>query len=192
MDQIVNWLEHYGLLAVFLNVGAEQLGLPVPAYPVLILMGALSVDGHYSPAALMLTAVAACLIADTLWYLAGQRYGAQVLRTLCRISLSPDSCVRQTESIFTRWGVRSLVVAKFIPGFASLATALAGKTGVPLGRFLVFDAIGSALFAAVGLAIGRVFQDAVAEVLTIFEHLPICGSCSRTSTPPWSWMCVPR
>ena len=97
MDAVVTWLAQFGLLAVFLHVGAQQLGLPVPAYPVLILTGALSVDGHYSPAVLMLTAVTACLLADTLWYLAGQRYGAQVLRTLCRISLSPDSCVRQTE-----------------------------------------------------------------------------------------------
>lgn len=118
MDPIVTWLAQFGLLAVFLHVGAQQLGLPVPAYPVLILTGALSVDGHYSPAVLMLTAVTACLLADTLWYLAGQRYGAQVLRTVphfavTRLLRAPD------RAIFTRWGVRSLVVAKFIPGFAS-------------------------------------------------------------------------
>ncbi len=175
MNHIISLLEQYGLAAVFLNIGLEQLGLPVPAYPVLILTGALSFNGQYSAGGLLLTAVLACLIADSIWYWAGHRYGSRVLKTLCRISLSPDSCVRQTESIFTRWGVRSLMLAKFIPGFASLATALAGRTGVPFGRFLFFDAIGATLYAGVGLAIGMVFHDAVADVLTIFEQMGRIG-----------------
>ena len=124
MDPIISWQEHYGLAAVFLNGGLEQLGLPIPAYPVLILTGALSMNGQYSAASLLFTAVLACLMADSVWYWAGHHYGGRVLKTLCRISLSPDSCVRQTESIFTRWGAKSLILAKFIPGFASLATAL--------------------------------------------------------------------
>lgn len=175
MNSIIGWLEQYGLAAVFINVGLEQLGLPVPAYPVLILTGALSVGGRYSVYALLVTAVLACLIADCLWYWAGHRFGSRVLKTLCRISLSPDSCVRQTESIYARWGVRSLMVAKFIPGFASLATALAGRTGVPFGRFLFFDAIGAALFCGVGLAIGMFFHDVVDDVLLVLENLGRIG-----------------
>lgn len=175
MEQIIVWLEHYGLAAVFLNVGLEQLGLPIPAYPVLILTGALSFNGQYSAAGLIFTAVLACLAADSVWYWAGHRYGSRVLKTLCRISLSPDSCVRQTESIFTRWGVKSLILAKFIPGFASLATALAGRTGIPFGRFLVFDALGATLYAGAGVGIGMVFHDAVADVLAIFEQMGRIG-----------------
>jgi membrane protein DedA with SNARE-associated domain/rhodanese-related sulfurtransferase len=175
MDQIILWLEQYGLAAVFLNVGLEQLGLPIPAYPVLILTGALSFNGQYSAGGLILTAVLACLSADSVWYWAGHRYGSRVLKTLCRISLSPDSCVRQTESIFTRWGVKSLILAKFIPGFASLATALAGRTGIPFGRFLFFDAIGAALYAGLGVVIGMVFHDAVADVLAVFEQMGRIG-----------------
>jgi membrane protein DedA with SNARE-associated domain/rhodanese-related sulfurtransferase len=175
MESIIGWLEQYGLAAVFINVGLEQLGLPVPAYPVLILTGALSVGGRYSVYALLGIAVLACLIADSLWYWAGHRFGSRVLQTLCRISLSPDSCVRQTESIYARWGVRSLMVAKFIPGFASLATALAGRTGVPFGRFLFFDTIGALLFCSGGLALGMVFHDAVDDVLAVFENLGRIG-----------------
>jgi membrane protein DedA with SNARE-associated domain/rhodanese-related sulfurtransferase len=175
MNQIILWLEQYGLAAVFLNIGLEQLGLPIPAYPVLILTGALSFTGQYSAGGLLFTAVLACLIADSVWYWAGHHYGGRVLKTLCRISLSPDSCVRQTESIFTRWGAKSLILAKFIPGFASLATALAGRTGVPFGRFIFFDAIGSVLYASGGLAIGLVFHDAVADVLLVFEQLGRIG-----------------
>jgi membrane protein DedA with SNARE-associated domain/rhodanese-related sulfurtransferase len=175
MEQIISWLELYGLAAVFLNILLEQLGLPIPAYPVLILTGALSYSGRYSAGGLLATAMLACLTADSCWYWAGRRYGGRVLKTLCRISLSPDSCVRQTESIFIRWGVRSLVLAKFIPGFASLATALAGRTAVPFGRFLLFDAIGAALYAGVGIAIGMLFHDAVADVLAVLEQLGRIG-----------------
>jgi rhodanese-related sulfurtransferase len=94
-----------------------------------------------------------------------------VLRTLCRISLSPDSCVRQTESIFTRWGARSLTVAKFVPGFASVATAMAGIIRLSLWRFLVFDAIGAALWSGVAIALGYLFRDAVNDVLDVLSAM---------------------
>jgi membrane protein DedA with SNARE-associated domain len=121
----MQWLNDYGLSVAFFSVLVEQLGLPLPAYPVLIVTGALSVDGSHSALALLAVAVSACLIADLAWYAAGRRYGSRVLRTICRVSMSPDSCVRQTESLFERWGIWSLLVAKFVPGFATLATALA-------------------------------------------------------------------
>lgn len=175
MEQIISWLAQYGLAAVFINVGLLQLGLPVPAYPMLVLTGALSVTGSYSAPGLLATAVLACLLADTVWYLAGRQYGGRVLRSLCRISLSPDSCVRQTESIFTRWGERSLMVAKFLPGFASLATALAGKARVPFGRFLLFDGIGAALYAGVGIGLGLLFHDTVADVLVVLADMGRIG-----------------
>src|SRR5262245_10620219 len=126
MQQLIALIETYGLAVVFLNVLAETAGLPIPAYPTLIVAAALAWRGDYSIGQLLLVAICAALIADTIWYWAGARYGRKVLNTICRVSLSPDSCVRQTESIFARWGAASLTFAKFIPGFASLATALAG------------------------------------------------------------------
>ena len=177
MEQIISWLAQYGLAAVFVNVGLLQLGLPLPAYPMLVLTGALSVTGQYSPIGLLATAVLACLVSDSVWYVMGQRYGARVLRTLCRISLSPGECVRQTESIFTRWGVRSLIVAKFLPGFASLATALAGRARVPYGRFLLFDAIGATLYAGVGIGLGVMFHDTVYQVLSVLADMGRIGGC---------------
>jgi rhodanese-related sulfurtransferase len=104
--------------------------------------------------------VAASLIADIGWY-DRPRLGGRVLKTLCRVSLSPDSCVRQTESIFTRWGAPSLMVAKFIPGFASVATAMAGIIRLSPWRFVLFDAIGAALWSGVAITLGWIFRDAV-------------------------------
>jgi len=171
MSHLITLIEHYGLALVFVNVLLLQAGFPVPAYPTLIVTGALAARAPYTLAGLLATAVAASVIADIGWYMIGRRLGGRVLRTLCRISLSPDSCVRQTESIFTRWGARSLTVAKFVPGFASVATAMAGIVRLSPWRFLVFDAIGAALWSGVALALGYLFRDAVNDVLDVLSAM---------------------
>jgi membrane protein DedA with SNARE-associated domain/rhodanese-related sulfurtransferase len=175
MNHLLDLLQHYGLAFVFINVLALQAGLPVPAYPTLIVTGALAARGGYSLPALLGTAVAASLIADLCWYSLGRRVGGPVLRTLCRISLSPDSCVRQTESIFTRWGAQSLIVAKFIPGFASVATAMAGVLRIPLWRFIPADAIGAALWSGVAIALGYIFHNAIDDVLAVLQEMGKIG-----------------
>jgi membrane protein DedA with SNARE-associated domain/rhodanese-related sulfurtransferase len=175
MNHLLDLLQYYGLAFVFVNVLALQAGLPMPAYPTLIVTGALAARGNYSLAALLATAVSASLIADIGWYSVGRRVGGPVLRTLCRISLSPDSCVRQTESIFTRWGAQSLMVAKFIPGFASVATAMAGVLRVPLWRFVPADAIGATLWSGVAIALGYLFRDAIDDVLALLQEMGKIG-----------------
>ncbi len=165
MDTIVHLLVAHGLVVVFLNVLAAQLGLPLPTVPVLVIMGARSMGGEVALEALFATALGACLVADLVWYAAGQRYGGRVLRTVCRLSISPDSCVRQTQSLFTRWGVWTLVVAKFIPGLGPISTALSGQTRVSLPVFLLLDAIGASLFVGVAIGLGRAFHAAVDIVL---------------------------
>ena len=175
MSHLIELVQYYGLAFVFINVLALQSGLPVPAYPTLIVTGALAARGNYSLAALLATAVAASLIADLAWYSAGRRVGGPVLRTLCRISLSPDSCVRQTETIFSRWGSASLMVAKFIPGFASVATAMAGVVRVAPWRFVVADGIGATLWAGVAIGLGYAFRDAIDDVLSVLEAMGKIG-----------------
>lgn len=171
MSWLLQLIEQYGIAAVFANVLVEQAGAPIPAYPTLVLTGALAVDGRYAVTTLLLVAVLAALIADTGWYLAGRRYGRRVLALLCRVSLSADSCVRQTEGVFARWGAASLMVAKFIPGFASLASALAGATGTRVPAFLLFDAIGAAVWAGSALYLGSLFSTTVDDLLRVLEQL---------------------
>ncbi|AMP11113.1 rhodanese-like domain protein [Collimonas arenae] len=171
MTYLFHLIEQYGLVIVFFNVLAEQLGAPVPAYPTLVITGALMHRGEYSAPVLLLTAVVAALIADFAWYLAGRRYGRRVLSTLCRISLSPDSCVRQTESIYSRWGARSLLLAKFIPGFASIASALAGTVRTKRMTFVIYDGIGAALWAGLGIYLGSLFSTTIDDLLNVLTQL---------------------
>ena len=183
MQLLLTLFEQYGLWLVFANVLALQLGLPVPAWPTLIVVGALSArgDAAIAPAYVVGVAVAASLVADTAWYLAGRRIGRRVLRLMCRLSLSPDSCVRQTERIFERWGAPSLMVAKFVPGFAAVATSMAGvmRTGVP--RFLFFDAVGSALWSGVPVVLGVMLRDAVGQAMALLEGAGRWGLAAITS-----------
>ena len=174
MDAILPLLQHYGLLFVFANVLLQQGGVPVPSYPTLLLTGALVGTGH-SPVALLGVATLASLIADCAWFFAGRHYGHRMLRTICRISLSPDSCIRQTENLYLRWGPKSLAVAKLIPGFASIATTLAGATRTPIGTFILFDMLGAMLWAGIAITLGYVFRDALNQVLDILAELGRIG-----------------
>src|SRR5476649_614628 len=121
MANLILLLQQYGVLIVFAVVLVEQIGLPIPAFPLLIVAGALSVDGDTSWLSVLVVSMVACLISDYVWFRAGRYYGKRILKLLCRISLSPDYCVSQTEDNFNRWGPKALVVAKFIPGFNTIA-----------------------------------------------------------------------
>ncbi|MGE5345039.1 MAG: VTT domain-containing protein [Acidithiobacillales bacterium] len=165
MNELVAALSRYGVLLVFANVLVEQLGAPVPAIPTLVLAGALAADGRLSLAGLVLVSVVASLLGDSVWYLLGRRHGYRVLRMLCRLSLSPESCVRQTESVFDRWGLLTLLVAKFVPGLSTVAPPLAGSGRVGIVPFLSVSAAGAFLWAAFASGLGWLFHGTVNEVV---------------------------
>ena len=167
MQFLLTLVEQYGLWLVFANVLALQLGLPTPAYPTMIVVGALTARGDITVAQVIAVATAASLIADFAWYAAGGRHGRRVLKLMCRLSLSPDNCVRQTERIYERWGAPSLMVAKFVPGFAAMATSMAGLVRTARWRFALFDTIGAMLWSGVAVALGWIFRDAVNDVIAV-------------------------
>ena len=153
------------MLIVFGIVLVEQFGLPIPAYPVLIVAGALSVDSDVSWQLVWLAAIGACLVCDVFWFRAGRFYGKRILRLLCKISLSPDSCVNQTEDRFSKFGVKSLLVSKFIPGFNTIAAPLSGAMGVAARPFLLYAVSGAALWSGTGILLGAWFHDSIDDVL---------------------------
>ncbi len=162
--QLFSLLEHYCVLIVFVSVLIDQLGIPIPAVPVLVVAGSLAANGRASAALVFAAAVVATLIADAVWFLIGRTYGIRVLKTLCRISLEPDSCVSQTQNRFERWGVNSIVIAKFVPGLGAIAPPLAGALQVSWLRFMGLSLIASSLWAAVGLGAGMIFKGPIAEL----------------------------
>jgi membrane protein DedA with SNARE-associated domain/rhodanese-related sulfurtransferase len=175
MENAILLLERYGLLVVFVNLLLTEGGLPVPAYPTLATAGAMMGASSLDATALLGTAVTASLLADVAWFWNGRRNGRRILRALCRLSMSPDSCVRQTESLFAKFGVWSLLFAKFFPGMTNITVALAGVTKTPPALFLLLDLIGAFLFVGVPIGLGWLFRDAIADVLATIADLGLIG-----------------
>jgi membrane protein DedA with SNARE-associated domain len=164
MHQAFDFLIRHGHSVLFVWVLVEQLGVPVPAMPLLLAAGALAGTGHLSFFAALFFAVLGALTSDSVWFQLGRHKGIKVLQLLCRISLEPDSCVRRTEGIFARQGARSLLVAKFLPGLGLVTPPLAGIFRMRFRRFLLFDAMGSTLWAGAFLGLGYVFAGEIERV----------------------------
>ena len=159
MHQTIAFLIRHGYLLLFSWLLGEQAGLPIPSLPLLLACGALARDGKMGVHLILLYGLAACLIADNFWFQLGKRRGTRILRFICRVSLEPDSCVRTTENAFLKYGMRSLLVAKFVPGLSAVAAPLAGRSGASLGRFLLFDSAGALAWISFNTAVGYIFSD---------------------------------
>lgn len=164
MNEISAFVSEYGGIVLFAIVFAEQIGLPIPAIPVLLAAGALAGAGQMDLSVAILLSIAACLSGDVVWYELGRRRGRQALSLLCRISLEPDFCVRRTENFFTRHGIRALILAKFLPGLSTLAPAMAGLFGFRFTRFLGYDGLGAGLWALTFVLPGYVFSDEIEAI----------------------------
>jgi membrane protein DedA with SNARE-associated domain len=128
-------LAQHGVLLVLAASFAARAGLPVPAAPLVVVAGALSVTGTLPFWPMAAASVAGNLFGDAIWFAAGRRYGHRVMRLLCQLSLSPDSCVRQSETLIARWGGSALIAGKFVPGVSAVAPPMAGALGMSLARF---------------------------------------------------------
>src|SRR2546426_1875520 len=171
MDAVVDVLVQYGYVVVFGWVFAEQIGLPLPAVPVLLAAGAVAGNGRLSVALVLVLAAVASLVSDTIWYWIGRVRGGRVLGWLCRISLEPDSCVRRTQRLFSARGARSLLIAKFVPGFSTAAPPLAGIIGMPVLRFEVFTGLGGLIWAGLFIGLGWLFSNQLEMVAASVQSL---------------------
>jgi membrane protein DedA with SNARE-associated domain/rhodanese-related sulfurtransferase len=162
---------HYAYLILFLWVLAEQFGIPVPSIPVLLMAGTVSATHRIHHSYALLAVLAACMIADSVWYALGRRYGGSVLRLLCRFSFEASTCVSKTEGYFTRRGAVTLVFSKFVPGLSTVAAPIAGQTGMKYGRFFLWDLAGSILWAETFLLAGRFFGDIAQRSASFFQVL---------------------
>lgn len=158
MQEILDGLLRHGYLLLFAWVFLEQIGVPLPALPLLVAAGALAREGQLSFGWSLAAAVAASIPADALWYGLGRIKGVRILRLLCRLSLEPDSCVRETTELFGRQGARTILVAKFVPGVSTAAPALAGVFGMRVLAFLLLDTAGCLVWAGSLMTLGLVFH----------------------------------
>lgn len=171
MNEAIDFLAQHGTLVLFVAVFAEQIGLPLPAVPFLIAAGALAGTGQMALGMAVGSAVLAALAGDQVWFELGRRRGRRVLNWLCRISLEPTSCVRRTEDFFARHGVRSLVVAKFVPGLSTIAPPLAGIVGLAVPQYLLYNGLGTILWVGSGIGLGYLFSDQLEHALFVSAQI---------------------
>ncbi|HKW54757.1 MAG TPA: rhodanese-like domain-containing protein [Stellaceae bacterium] len=136
---------------------------------------ALVSESRYQIPAIVLAGVAGSFIPDLALYWSGGRHGRRILALLCKVSLSPDVCVRQTETAFAKLGPWSLLFAKFVPGLSSLSVAMAGVTKLPLPAFLLLNGMGALVFVSVPVALGRIFQEQIAGLLAALARVGAWG-----------------
>jgi membrane protein DedA with SNARE-associated domain len=159
MHGIIPFLLRHGYWVLFANVLAEQAGLPIPAIPVMLAMGALAGLGYFSLTAALALAICAALASDLIWFRLGRVKGHSILNLLCRVSLEPDSCVSNIQSVFRRFGALALLFSKFVPGLNTAAAPMAGLTRMPLLKFLVADVAGAVAWSGSALAVGYLFRN---------------------------------
>ena len=166
---LVDLMVRYGLALVFVVTLVARLGAPVPAAPLLVIAGALASSHPLGWVAAASLSVLANLLGDGAWFWAGRRFGHRVLRLLCRVSLSPDSCVRQSEDFLTRWGGASLIAAKFVPGISVVAPPMAGALGMSLLTFTSFEIVSAALWTGLFMGVGAVFNTQIEQTLDVLS-----------------------
>jgi membrane protein DedA with SNARE-associated domain len=165
MTEDIAWLERYSVVIVPALAVLEQLGIPVPAVPALLATGALAASGRVNLWLVIVAIVLVTLPIDLVWHEVGRRRGAQVLSGLCRFTLEPDVCVRRAENLFIRHGVRTLLVAKFLPGLTTVLPPLAGAFGVSRRQFVIYDLVGSILWAGAWMGVGFAFSNTIELVI---------------------------
>ena len=173
MHGIIAFLLRHGYWVLFANVLAEQAGLPIPAIPVMLAMGALAGLGNFSFAAALAVALCAAVASDLMWFRLGRVRGHSILNLLCRISLEPDSCVSNIQTVFRRFGPLALLFSKFVPGLNTAAAPMAGLTRMPLLKFLAADVAGAIVWSGSALSVGYLFRDQLEDVA---EHAGRMGS----------------
>jgi membrane protein DedA with SNARE-associated domain len=157
------------LWLVALNTVLHEIGVPIPLTPTVLVAGADSVVGDVHPLALIAIVIAGTLVGNSVWFAAGRRYGSGTLKLLCRVLLSPDSCVIRTQDMFGRWGWSSIVVGRFIPGASLVAPPLAGALGMSWSKFIALSAAGAALWGLVVVGAGMLLHEQLDAAVRVLE-----------------------
>jgi membrane protein DedA with SNARE-associated domain len=171
VTETIQFVTQYGYLLVFVWVMAEQAGLPVPVAPLLLTCGALAGQHQMNLFVTVLAAGLGSLLSDSIWYTVGKRRGLGVLRMLCKISLEPDTCVRQTEAKFAKFGLRTLLFSKFVPGLNTAAAPLSAVVGTPYTRFAPFAFTGAVIWAATFTCVGLFFSNQISRITDGLQRL---------------------
>ncbi|RVU16483.1 DedA family protein [Streptomyces antnestii] len=139
-------LSHYGYWAVGAVVLVEDFGVPAPGETILIAAGVYAGAGRLNIVAVAAIAFAAAVVGDNIGYLIGHYGGRAFVHRWGRYLFITPERFAKAEDFFKRHGGTIVIVARFIEGLRQVNGIIAGTSGMPWRRFLVFNAIGAALW----------------------------------------------
>ena len=166
MNQLTEFLIKHGYWVLFVSVVGRQACLPIPTNLLLLAAGALAGLGRLNLLATALYAISAFILTDLAWYEAGRKWGTKTLSIFCRTALNPHSCMDKMIDKFSRHGVKSLLVSKFIIGLDSITSPLSGVSGMHRSEFLLFDGLGATIWVLSYLALGYTFRHKLDRIAT--------------------------
>jgi membrane protein DedA with SNARE-associated domain/rhodanese-related sulfurtransferase len=171
MTWMMGLLLRHTYSVIFGWVFVEQAGLPIPSIPLMLAAGTMSAAHKVHVAYALPVVMLACLIADSMWYFLGKRYGTKVLDLLCRFSLEAATCVSRTQGSVTKRGAFTLLFAKFVPGLSTMAAPIVGQAKIPYPTFVIYDMAGTLIWAGAWLFAGRFFGDLAKRSSDFFAML---------------------
>jgi len=147
-------LNHYGYLAVVALVLIEDFGVPVPGETVLILAAVYAGAGRLNIVLVALLGFLGALLGDNIGFAIGHFGGRPLAERYGRYIFLTRERLEKATSFFERHGGKIIIVARFIEGLRQANGIIAGISGLRWTRFLVFNAIGAALWVAVWTSVG--------------------------------------
>jgi membrane protein DedA with SNARE-associated domain len=169
MNDLLSMMARHGYALTFVLLFAEAIGLPFPAAIALVAAGAAVASHTLSGTGVVVAAMVALIVGDTLQFWLGRYTGWALLGLLCRLSMNPETCMLRSAESFYKRGKTTLLVAKFIPGINTMAAPLAGSMKMRFGQFLYLDLAGALLYTVTYLLVGYVSRDFLAATLNGFH-----------------------
>ncbi len=182
---------HMALWLLALATLLHELGVPVPIMPVALFLAARGVGDSFDLLAFTVAMVLTTLVANFLWFDAGRRHGADVLRRLDRFLPVGESHVARAERHFERWGSLTLLFGHFLPGVSMVAPPLAGAFRMSAPKFIVLTSIGAALHGLPLLVTGVLLRSRIEAVLVTLDrahsHLVAALAVALVAYAAWRW-----
>jgi membrane protein DedA with SNARE-associated domain len=183
---VLNLLLTHGLAVVCAASFLESLGMPVPAFPLLLLAGSIAAEYRFSAVPLAVASACGFWIGDLIWYAFGRIHGRRVLGLLCRLSLNPDACVGRAERRFRRRPAMTVAAAKFIPGFSLMIAPLAGILRMPPVQFAAVDGAAAMAWSTAAVLSGVVYgRRVLPHVMRTQRALELLGGAALLAYVAW-------
>lgn len=165
-----------GYAVLFLLVGLESLGIPVPGESALVAAAAAAALGHLSIYVVVATAIAAAIIGDNFGYWIGRQGGIALVRRYGRLIHLNASHLERARAFFQRHGAKTVFIGRFIALLRTWAAVLAGVARMPYGTFMLYNALGAICWSVVYGALGYVFGRNLPQLERYIGRAGIAGA----------------